>query len=130
MKVLDKSLWGSGEGITVINKKASVDMTSASEINEIEVLNEILMASNYEALIEEAYYTVGKNWQDDITELSGLHHVIQDGVLVPNYGKTKGLLVKHEKDGQEEIQHIERHCKSLGNHMLRQTQSKNLITGE
>ena len=96
MKILDKSLWGSGEGITVINQKNSADMTSASEINSIEVLNEILMSSNYEALIEEAYYIVEEGWQDDFTRLDGLHHIVKEGVLVPNYSKCKGLLVQHE----------------------------------
>lgn len=130
MKVLDKSLWGSEDGLTVVNKKTSADMTSASEINDIEILNQILMASNYEALIEEAYYIVEEGWQDDISKLHGLHHTIIEGKLVLSFSKCRGLYVQHQNDTNNGVNHIERHCKSLGINMMKQSTRKHLQEGE
>jgi len=130
LKILDKSLWGKKGGLTIVNQKNSASTACLTSLDEVEILNTILAASNYEALIKEAYYTVPEGWQDDIATLEGLHHTIVDGALVPHHGQCKGLIVQHQDDSATSVAHAERHCKALGINILKQRTEKHFVEGE
>jgi hypothetical protein len=130
LKILSKEEWGSGSGITIINKKDVAAIVANSEIDETKVLNAILEASNYDKLVHEAYAYVPDNWQEDPEQLAGLHHVVHDGMLIVHEGRCKATLTLSQGKKEYNIEHIEKHCKTLGVNIAQFNNAKHLLEGE
>jgi len=74
---------GQGDSIEIDNSKDSANMEGEwGEVDKTELKNQLMGASNYQELVEEAYLIVSEDVAENQSELKYPHHEVVDGKLV------------------------------------------------
>lgn len=109
---------GTKEKINIKNSKKDAVMSETWNGQDADFLNKLLMASNHESLVKEAYLIVDGNKAGDLSvnDVHYPHHDIKNGALVVN---RKGVISAFQRAMQQglsgdAISHLKRHYKELG----------------